>query len=210
MSKNYGVKDIENWNFGYVEMPEEWSGHLGNIAENFRMLIQGPSGHGKTEYMLKLTKMLATYYGKVHVNSTEQGKSASFKEAFMRNKMYEIEPGKWMLADKSQRVFETYFKKVQRPNSGRVLVIDSLDYFKLTMDQFKQLHERFPHKAIVIVCWDDPMDINAKKIKYMCDIKVEVRDYRAKIRSRFGGNKDYIIWDKAAKKRVPGLFDNYN
>jgi hypothetical protein len=43
------------------------------------------------------------------------------------------------------------------------------------------------------------MDVNAKKIKYMCDVKVEVKDYVAKIRSRFGGNKPFVIWDEGAK-----------
>lgn len=195
-SKNYGINDVMRWNFNEVEMPREWAEHLGTVCENFRMLIEGPSGHGKTEYVMQLAKMLAKHYGKVHLNSVEQGKSSTLKIAFKRNKMHEVKPGKLMLADKSQRVFDAYFQKVEKPNSGRVLIIDSLDYMKLTFDQYKQLHERFPHKSIIIVCWNDPMDTNAKKIKYTCDIKVEVKDFRAKIRSRFGGNKPYTIWDQ--------------
>jgi len=175
-------------------MPEEWRSHLGNLSENFRMIIEGKSGHGKTEYVLKLSKMLAMHYGKVHLNSVEQGKSDSFKEAFDRCNMHEVESGKWMLGGKQMREFDYYFKRMQRPNSGRVLIIDSLDYFSLTLAQFKQLHERFPHKSIIIIAWNNPMDSHAKKIKYMCDIKVEINDFEAKIRSRFGGNKPLVIW----------------
>ncbi|MBL6448550.1 ATP-binding protein [Fulvivirga sp. 29W222] len=199
MAKNYGKSDIMNWKFDELEMPQEWADHLGTVCENFRMLIEGPSGHGKTEYVMKLAKMLATHYGKVNFNSTEQGKSSTFQIAYKRNKMYEIKGSKFMLAEKSQKVFEPYFKKVQKPNSGRVLIIDSLDYMKLTFDQFKQLHERFPHKAIIITCWNDPMDTHAKKIKYCCDIKVSVKDFKAAIRSRFGGNKPFIIWDQRSR-----------
>lgn len=197
MSKNYGIKDVESWKFNEVEIPEEWRNHLGNITENFRMIIEGKSGHGKTEYVIKLAKMLAKYYGKVHLNSTEQGKSSTLQQAFARNKVAEeVEPGKLMLGDRSQKTFEGWFNKVQKPNSGRVLILDSIDYMHLTFDQYQKLHERFPHKAIIMVCWNDPMDTNSKKIKYMCDMKVEVKDYKAYNRTRFGGIKPLIIWDK--------------
>ncbi|ELR69194.1 hypothetical protein C900_05390 [Fulvivirga imtechensis AK7] len=188
-----------SWKFNELELPQEWAEHLGTVCENFRMLIEGPSGHGKTEYVMRLAKMLCKHYGKVNFNSVEQGKSSTFQIAYKRNKMYEIRAGKFILAEKSQRTFEPYFKKVQKPNSGRVLIIDSLDYMKLTFDQFQQLHERFPKKCIIIVCWNDPMDAAAKKIKYCCDIKVQVKDFRAQIRSRFGGNKPFVIWDQRSR-----------
>jgi Cdc6-like AAA superfamily ATPase len=196
MSRNYGVNDIHSWKFDHVSMPEHWTRHLGNLAENFRMIIEGKSGHGKTEYVMQLTKMLAIHYGKVALNNVEQGRSASFQSAFIRNNMHEIPAGKWMLADASQRVFDKWFKRLEKRASGRVIVLDSLDYMHLTLEQFQQLHERFPRKAIIIVCWNDPMDFNAKKIKYMCDIKVEVKDFQAHVRSRFGGNHSHQIWDK--------------
>lgn len=192
--RNYGVKDVQKWKFNKLDIPEVWAQHLGSLSENFRMIIEGMPGHGKTEYTMQLSKMLATYYGKVHFNSAEQGKTDTLHEAFNRCEMHEIEPGKWMLGNKQMRNFEYYFERMQKPNSGRVLIIDSLDYMKLTLEQFKQLHERFPHKSIIIVAWNDPMDTHAKRIKYMCDIKVEVKDFEAKVRSRFGGNKPYVIW----------------
>lgn len=192
--RNYGVNDIEQWKFNDIEMPKEWHDHLGDLAEGFRMLIHGKSGHGKTEYVMRLAKVLAMHYGKVNHNNVEQGRSKTLQAAFIRNNMKEIPPGKWTLCDKSQRVFETWFKRLRARNSGRVIILDSLDYMHMTFDQFKLLHETFKHKSIVIVCWDDPFDTNAKKIKYLCDIKVKVHNFRAKIVSRFGGNKPYVIW----------------
>lgn len=195
MARNYSITDIENWKFKGVDLPTEWADHLGNLTENFRMLIQGPSGHGKSEYLMKLIKVLAKTYGKVKLNNVEQGRSSTLQEATLRNKMSEVK-GKVIACGPHCRVFDEWFKDLCKRQSGRIIVLDSLDYMKLTLDQFKILHERFKHKSIIIVCWDDPMDIHAKKIKYMCDIKVEVKDFVANIRSRFGGNKPYIIWDK--------------
>ncbi len=159
------------------------------------MLIQGPSGHGKSEYLLQLMKMLATVYGKVNYNNVEQGKSASLQEAILRNNMNEVK-GKIMICDKTKVTFDKWFKSLENKSSGQIIALDSIDYMELTIKQFKQLHERFKHKAIILVCWDDPMDTHSKKIKYMMDLKVEVKNYKAKMRSRYGGNKPFVIWDQ--------------
>jgi hypothetical protein len=197
--RNYGPKDMMEWKFNDIQLPEVWLNHLGEISEGFRMIIHGKSGHGKTEYVIQLVKMLAMHYGKVSLNNVEQGKSKTLKAAAIRNNVTEIPQGKFTLCDPSQRVFDVWFKKLSGKNTGRVIVLDSLDYMKLTVDQFKLLHEKFKHKSIIIVCWDDPFDVHAKKIKYLCDIKVKVHNFKAKIVSRFGGNKTYTIWKNAHK-----------
>lgn len=194
MSRNYGIKEIAGWQFDRLALPTEWAAHFGQVTENFRMLIEGKPGHGKTEYVIRLAKALAIHYGKVHFNSTEQGKSATLQQAFTRNNIAdEVPSGKLMLADAGQRTFEGWFRKVQKPNSGKVLILDSLDYMHLTFEQYQRLHERFPRKALIIVCWNDPMDTHAKRIRYTCDLKVEVKDFVARVRSRFGGNRPYLI-----------------
>jgi predicted DNA-binding WGR domain protein len=164
------------------------------------MIVHGKSGHGKTEYIAKLCKMFAMNYGKVNLNQVEQGKSKTFKTAAQRNNYAEMMQdtktrGKFTMADPSQRIFDVWFERLCTRNSGRVIVLDSLDYMKLTVEQFKKMHEKFKLKGIVVVCWDDPWDPNAKRIKYMCDIKVKVHNFRAKIISRYGGNKTFVIWD---------------
>ena len=199
-SRNYGLKEIYSWKCDRLELPEEWANHLGRMPHNFRMLIAGESGHGKTEYIIKLAKMLATYLGKVHYNSTEQGKSADFQDAVIRNNMDELDAGKFMLADANQRTFAGWFNKVQKPNSGRVLLLDSMDYMHLSFIQYQQIHERFKRqKAIIINSWGDPMAGDAKRIRYTSDYKVKVKDYKAYIRSRHGGNEPFVIRDKKTK-----------
>lgn len=209
MGRNYGVSDISNWKFDEIDLPEVWASHLGDITSGFRMLIEGAPGHGKTEYMLKLAKMLTSHIGKVNLNSTEQGKSKTFKQAWDRNEMNTIQPGQFMLQSKHSRTFEGWFENIKKPNSGRTIILDSIDYMNLTFDQFKQLHERFPHKNLVFVCWNNPMSTHSKQIRYACDIKVEVVDFTASIRSRFGGNKPFLIWPAKVKRSITqkSLFD---
>ena len=144
---NYGVGNIDKWKFDEPELPEEWTNHLGNLALPFRMIIEGDAGHGKTEYVFQLSKMLAMNLGKVHINNVEQGKAKSLKEAFDRQQMNEIAPGKWMLGDKSLRKFDAYVSKSEKQNSGKFLIIDSISYWELTYEQIKRLHELFLERA---------------------------------------------------------------
>jgi len=192
--RNYGVKDVENWKFNDIHLPQEWLEHIGDISDGFRMIIHGKSGHGKTEYSIKLAKALAMHYGKVNYNNVEQGRSRTLQLAIVRNKMGDIAPGKFTICDPSQRTFEPWIERLKRRNSGRVIILDSRDAMKLSIDQFMILHQAFKHKGIVIIAWDDPFDANSKKIKYFCDIKVKVHNFRAKIASRYGGNKTFTIW----------------
>jgi hypothetical protein len=209
MPRNYSTNDIENWKFKDAEIPEIWRAHLGNIPENFRMLIKGKPKNGKTEYCMQTSKMLSTSNYKVSYNSPEQGKSASFQEAFMRNAMNEIKGGKWMLCGKACHHFDAWFKHLERPNSGKVILLDSVDRMHLTEKQYIQLDERFPNKAIIMVCWNNPMSAESKAIEYYVDIVVEVKNFVAESFSRYGGNKPHVIWNR--KKEIastPSLFNN--
>jgi archaellum biogenesis ATPase FlaH len=192
-TKNYGVKDIEAWEFNPIDLPQEWIDHLGDITENVRILIRGRAKNGKTEYSIRFVKALCLALGKVNYNSTEQVRTSGLKKAIIRNKMSEV-TGKFMLCSRDQKDFDVWFKKLQRHNSGRVIVLDSMDYMNLTFDQFKQLNERFPNKAIIMICWHDNQV--AKKIEYLMDALVEVKDFVARCVSREGGGKPYIIREK--------------
>lgn len=194
---NYGVTDIENWSFDHIDLPVDWLEHLGGITSNARILVRGRAKNGKTEYVLRLSKALAQTVGKVNFNSTEQCKTSGFKKAVMRNKMQEV-AGKFILCSPDQKHFETWFRKLQGKNTGKVVVIDSMDYMGLTFEQFKLLNNRFPNKMIVLVCWHD--NKVSKKIEYMMDAIVQVKDFRAYCISREDGGKHYVILDKSPMK----------
>lgn len=200
-SRNYSTNDIVNWKFPVVDLPQQWRDHLGEVPRNFRMLIKGKPKNGKTEYCFQQSKMFAELGLKVSYNSPEQGKSQSFQAAAIRNKLDEIK-GKWMLCGKSCKQFEPWLKYLERPNSGQVILLDSIDRMKLTEQQYVQLDQRFPNKALVMVCWDNPMSAAAKAIEYYVDIIVDVKHFTAESFSRYGGNKPYVIWDRKRKAQL--------
>jgi archaellum biogenesis ATPase FlaH len=130
MGRNYSITDVYNWKFKSIEMPEEWTSHLGQITHGFRMLIEGPSGHGKSDYLMKMIKMFCQTNGKVCLNNVEQGKSSSLEQSYKRNNMIEVK-GKLMLCERKYRDFEAWFKYLEGPNRGKTIALDSLDYMKL-------------------------------------------------------------------------------
>lgn len=95
-------------------------------------------------------------------------------------------------------------ERLGKRNSPGACIIDSRDYMKLTADQFQELLELFPHKIIIVICWAEgskPKGTDAKAIEYMCDIKILVKDFRAIMRSRYGGNEDFNIWPDRYKAK---------
>ena len=188
-----GVSDLLNRNFITYEFEDEWLESFGEPERNFRMIVYGDSGNGKTEFVVKFAKYLAEF-GKVYYNSFEQGMSKSLQEAFIRNDMQEVN-GKLILGDKDD--FELVCKRMGSRNSPKFCIIDSLDYMELSADQYKVLVEKYPHKSFIIICWSagrKPKLQAAKDIEYMVDIKVRVHEYKAYPRSRFGGNLPFVIW----------------
>ena len=199
MAKNYGIKDIESWSFEEVAIPQIWKEHLGEITKPFKMLILGDPKNGKTEYAIQLGKMLAECYGKVNLNSPEQGKSKTLQMAFIRNDLGALS-GKFMLCDQSKKKFRAWFEYLSKPNSGQVIMLDSVDYMEMTFEEWKELIERFKNKSFIVIAWSNPMNSVTKQIKYQVDIVIEVKDYVASVRGRLGGESSYVIWQEGARR----------
>lgn len=193
VSRAIGVNDLLNKTFTCYEFEGAWEQAFGQPEQNFRALIYGDSGNGKTEFVVKFAKYLASF-GKVYLNSFEQGMSKSLQEAFLRNDMQEVQ-GRLIIGDKDS--FADLHKRMGSRNSPKFCIIDSLDYMELSTDQYKQLIADYPHKSFIIICWSagrKPKLQSAKDIEYMADIKVRVHEFKAFPRSRFGGNQPYVIW----------------
>lgn len=200
MSRSIGVTEFMNRKFDTYEFDNEWLRSFGIPEKNFRMIVYGHSGNGKTEFCLKLAKYLAGFT-KVYYNSFEQGISKTLQDAIIRNNMEEVK-GKLIFGDKE--TFAEMVTRLSKRASPRVVFIDSRDYINLTNEQFKMLTKKFSRKAFVIICWESagkPKGEYAKAIEFMCDIKVNVRAFNAYPRSRFGGNEKFVIWDR---KPAPG------
>lgn len=208
-----GITDFIKKKYKELDFQGEWLASFGKPEKNFKCCVSGASGHGKTEFVIKLTKYLAGFT-KVYYNSHEQKFSKSLRDALIRNNMSEVN-GKVVFADGES--VEEMDRRLGKKNSPGAIIIDSRDYMKLTIDQFVMLINKYPHKCFVIICWatgSTPKGSHAQAIEYCCDVKIFVKDFKTHMRSRFGGNKPFNIWpEHNTKGKTPtksGQSDLFN
>lgn len=210
--KAIGITDFLNKTFDVYELEAEWLDSFGLIEKNFKMSVTGESGGGKTEFVVKFIKNLCLHFRvKADYFSYEQGISKSLQAAIQRNDM-ECVKGKVMFI--SAGTFDELFDRLKRRASAKIVVIDSQDYSDLSTKQYKMLLKAFPKKSFIVISWakgDKPKNQASRDIEYMSCIKVFVKDGKAFPRSRFGGNKPFLIFDKKATQPVQQtLFENGN
>jgi len=204
--RGIGINQLLNKEFDVYEFADAWYASFNSPEKNFKALVYGLPGNGKTEFCIKWAKYL-TQFGKVYYNSFEQGVSKSLQDAATRNNLKEVS-GKMIFGNKE--TLEEMTDRLSRRNSPKIIFIDSLDYMNFTDGQYKQLTERFPKKAFIIICWEKsqkPQSNYAKKIEYMVDVKIRVQNFKAYPRCRFGGNVPYVIWNKPKAKPERNLFN---
>ncbi|WP_268848576.1 hypothetical protein [Flavobacterium aestivum] len=195
--KAIGITQFLEKSFDTYDIEGEWLDSFGLIEKNFKMSVTGDSGHGKTEFVVKFVKEICLKFKvKADYFSYEQGHSKSLQTAIQRNNMEEVK-GKVMFM--TGGTFDELLARLKRRASARIVIIDSQDYSELSTKQYKLLVKSFPKKSFIIVSWaknEKPKNQAARDIEYMSCIKVYVNSFKAHPRSRFGGNKPFVIWDK--------------
>lgn len=193
-----GINDFLSRKFETYDFTGAWKDTFGLPERNMKVIIWGDPGNGKTEFCIQLAKYMAKFT-KVYYNSFEQGICKTLQDALLRNDMMQVN-GRVVFGD--QETFEEMLDRLGTRNAPQVCIIDSRDYINLTTAQFKRLIDAHPRKCFVVVCWasgSKPRGEFAKQIAYMCDVKIQVQNFVAHPRSRFGGNKKFTIWNRAAK-----------
>ena len=198
-----GITDFLNKTFDVYEIENEWLDSFGLIEKNFKMSVTGASGGGKTEFVVKFVKNLCLNHKvKADYFSNEQGISKSLQAAIMRNNMEDVK-GKVMFI--SGGTFDELVTRLKRRASAKIVVIDSQDYSDLSTKQYKYLVKTFPKKSFIVISWakgELPKNQASKDIEFMSCIKILVKDGKAYPRSRFGGNKTFVIFDKKSNTPV--------
>ena len=146
MARTLGVHHIINKAYPSLAFEGEWKEVFGCPSDPFTMLVYGLPKNGKTNFMMKFSKYL-TQFGKVWYNSIEEGDCLTIKEAFIRCRMDELEPGKFMMGDRY--FFQDMVEYLKGRNKGKFVIIDSRDFINLTCQQFKKLKTLFP----VVICF---------------------------------------------------------
>ena len=179
----------------------KWEASFGCPELKGSWLIWGNSGNGKTRFALQLCKYLCQFR-KVAYNSLEEGCSESMKDAARQVGMGEVERRFLLLDMESKKELE---KRLEARKSPDIIFIDSLQYFRLTMNDYERYKKKFPNKLFIFVSHakgKDPKGSMAESIRYDAFVKIWVEGYKAFPVSRYVTNGEiqpFTIYTKGAE-----------
>lgn len=191
------LEDVLSYQPKTLPFEDEWRDFVGVPETGSTWIIWGNSFNGKTRLALKLQKCIANFTKTVY-NSLEEGLSQSLQQAVEEENFSEVKRN-FQLWDKIS-IAEMKMKLHQK-RSPEVIFIDSLQYAGMTYADYKALKKEFPRKTFIFISHADgkePKGNVARSIRYDASVKIYVEGYKAFPQSRFGGGKEYVIYEKGA------------
>jgi len=200
MSKIINMRILQKKQYKYIEnLSEKWNASMGKVDEHFIMLIWGSSANGKSSFTMELVNDLSRMGTTLYV-SLEEGHTLSLQSNVMRH----ISPDNKNVRFADHKMdYETLLQLLDKKRSPKITIIDSLQYWAIDYRKYQQLKERYPKKSFIFVSHANgklPDGKTGSKIMYDAGIKVRIEGFIAFVASRYGGNKNYVIWEEGAKK----------
>ncbi len=203
-----GLKQLAQKVYSEVPgLPEELVRSMGDIEDAFDVIIYGNSGNGKTNFTVAMVKalILATGARCIYI-SYEEGHTKTLQKTMIeRHDMLNQVGNKLEILDRAS--FEDLLHLIGRRKSPKIFVIDSLQASHLTEAQCAELKSRFVmsrrKKILIYISWAEgkkPKGAVAQAVEYYAHIKIRVEGLIAFFKSRFGGNRNYVIWEEGAKR----------
>lgn len=163
--------------FETLRLDPEWSEIIGFPASNFDMMVHGQPGHGKTVWLLKFAKYLASKFGKVlFVTKEEHGAMT------LTNKVNEFN-------FKSPNLFYSSHIDGIDLSQFKFVFLDSINVLKLTLDDYIRLRERYPNTAFISILQTtkDGKFKGGKDWEHEVEIAVEIHQRKPRVyKNRYG------------------------
>lgn len=93
-------------------------------------------------------------------------------------------------------------KRLAKPRSPEVVIIDSLQYTGMSYKEYKYLRDRYRRKLFILVSHAEgkmPEGRVAKSVRFDAMVKIWIEGYVAYPVSRYGGGTPYVIWEEGAE-----------
>lgn len=198
MARAFTMSELINRKYDDVLLPGPLGDLVGNPELAGNWIIWGPSGNGKTSFVLQLLKAFGTAGFKCIYNSLEESDGKTLQAAAIRERMNEVSDK--IIALRRENLDDLKLRLARR-KSPRVVVIDSLQYTGISYPRYKALKEEFSNKLFIWVSHADgrePASRTARTIRYDCDVKIRVEGFVAYATSRYGGGTPYVISEEKA------------
>jgi hypothetical protein len=206
MGKKIGLKQLAQKKYNDVNgLSDEFTRSFGDIEDAFDCIIYGNSGNGKTNFTVKKLKdLIIALDCKCVYISYEEGHTKTLQKTMIeRHDMLNMVGNRLEILDHA--TYDELVKLMERRKSAKIWVIDSVQASGFTAQQCAELKKRFvmsrKKKIIFYVSWASgklPKGAVAESIEYYAHIKIRIEGLIAFFKSRFGGNRNYVIWQEGA------------
>lgn len=206
--KKIGLKQLAQKTYSEVpNLPEQFTRSFGDIEDAFDCIIYGNSGNGKTNFTVQVIKdLILSLRQKCIYISYEEGHTKTLQKTMIERHDMLNQVGN-MLEILDYASYDDLVKRMSKKQSAKIWVIDSLQASHFTEQQCAALKSRFvmsrKKKIIIYISWAEgkkPKGSAAQAVEYYAHIKVRVEGLIAFFKSRFGGNRNYVIWEEGAKR----------
>lgn len=199
MKRAYSPKEIAAKKWVTLPWGEKWSKPFGEPADNASWFISGASASGKSSFVMQLAKELCKY-GPVLYMSYEEGVNQSFQRRMDYLGMAEVQGRFRVVTDDS---YDELVERLRKPKSPKFVIVDSfqvaVDDAGFSYEKAVELMKRFPKKCFIYISQEDksqPTGKPARRLRYICDMKVRVMGYKAYCQGRAIGEAGtyYVVW----------------
>ena len=199
MKRAYSPKEIAAKKWVTLPWGEKWSKPFGEPADNASWFISGASASGKSSFVMQLAKELCKY-GPVLYLSYEEGVNQSFQRRMDYLGMAEVQGRFRVVTDDS---YDELVERLRKPKSPKFVIVDSfqvaVDDAGFSYEKAVELMKRFPKKCFIYISQEDksqPTGKPARRLRYICDMKVRVMGYKAYCQGRAIGEAGtyYVVW----------------
>lgn len=192
-------------------MPEWFVECFGKVVYNFIMVVWGDSGNGKSNFLMQFIGVLIEN-GRVLYVGLEEGSARTMQMKAAKYFDEEEHSGRIRFADHTM-TYEAIFDELKKKNGIRFIVVDSIQYWNITYEDYKALKKAYPRKTFIFISHSNgkiPDGSTAKKVRYDADIKVHVQGFVAFTKSRYkeGDPKNHVIWEHGARTQWGNKFNS--
>ncbi|WP_163401192.1 hypothetical protein [Flavobacterium fluviatile] len=199
INRAVSVSEIKNKKFKKLELSPKFKKFIGTPEANGVWFVWGNSGHGKSRFLMWLSKEL-TKHGKVAYNTLEEGARLSMQRNIIDAGMDEESVRKNFILLNREPIEELKIR-LRKKKHPHFVFIDSFQYTGLTKRQYIELKEEFTDVLFIFNSHaegKEPLGNIAKFVRYDADVKIRVEGFKALPMSRHGGGEPYIIWEEGA------------
>lgn len=160
----------------------------------------GNSGNGKTEFLMRLLRLFSATETTLYLSLEEGVGNMHLKEALRRNGLASSK--KLLVAFDT---IEELTARLRRNRSPRIVLIDTVQYWGVSYDQYRALVDEFQKCLFVFMSHVDaggrvPDGSTAQRIKRDSDMRLWVEGFKAFNRGRtWGRTNEYVIWSQGAE-----------